>query len=81
MGEDVERAAEEIIKSFLESIRDLPETKETYYSQEMYNITRPDGQPAERRRLEDFRRMFLSNAPRKDEEGNIGVEVAAWTER
>jgi len=77
----VERAAEEIIRSFLESIRDLPETRETYYSHEVYNITRPDGQPADRSRLEDFRARFLSTAPRKDEEGNIRVEVAAWTER
>lgn len=80
MAEDIEKTAEEIIQSFLQAVEDLPEVRETYYSHEMYNATRPDGRPA-RAELEDYRRRFLSIAPKKDEEGNLRVEVAAWVER
>ncbi|MEM1689033.1 MAG: hypothetical protein QXX33_02695 [Candidatus Hadarchaeales archaeon] len=80
MSEDIEKAAEEIIQSFLQAVRDLPETKETYYSYEMYNTTREDA-PPNKEKLAEFRKRFLSIAPKKDEEGNIRVEVATWVER
>lgn len=80
MSENIERTAEEIIQSFLQAVRDLPETKETYYSYEMYNATREDAPPTSREKLVEFRERFLLIAPKKDEKGNIKVEVATWVE-
>lgn len=79
-GEDeVELSAEEIIKSFVEATKDMPSEVETYYSHEVYNVLRPDGEPSSDEVRRDFRRRFLSIAPAVDEEGNLRAEVARWT--
>ncbi|MCS7131602.1 MAG: hypothetical protein NZ934_02615 [Hadesarchaea archaeon] len=77
--DEVELSAEEIIKSFLEATKDVPSEVETYYSHEMYNVLRSDGEPSTAEARADFRRRFLKIAPSVDEDGNIRVEVARWT--
>lgn len=76
----MERSAEEIVKSFVEAAERLPELKETYYSQEAYNILRPDGSPTPEDERTEFRKRFISIMPGSDEEGNLRVEVARWAE-
>ncbi len=78
---DIERSAEEIVQSFVEATEDLPETKETYYSQDAYNIVRPDDEPTPKKDLEEFRKRFVTNMPMSDDDGNLKVEVAKWVER
>lgn len=73
---DIERSAEEILESFVKTTEDLPSLKETYYSQDLYNIMRPDSKPV--KGSADFRKRFIKNAPSCDEEGNLRVEVAKW---
>lgn len=75
---EIERSAEEIVKSFVEAAKELPKLKETYYSQEAYNIVRPDGKPAPADERAKFRKRFISNMPGSDDEGNLKVEVAKW---
>ena len=77
---EIERSAEEIVESFVEAAKELPELKETYYSQEAYNIVRPDGEPASAKGRAEFRKRFISNMPGSDEQGNLKVEVARWAE-
>ncbi|MDI6642833.1 MAG: hypothetical protein QMD95_02130 [Candidatus Hodarchaeaceae archaeon] len=77
---EIERSAEEIVRSFVEAAKELPELKETYYSQEAYNIVRPDGKPTPAEELAKFRKRFISNMPSSDEQGNLKVEVARWAE-
>jgi len=82
MGEklkEIERGAEEIIENFIKSVETLPELKETYYSQEAYNIMRPDGDPTQETERSEFRKRFISNMPSTDDRGNLKVEVARWT--
>lgn len=73
---EIERSAEEMLDSFIEAARDLPSLKETYYSQDLYNIMRPDGEPLKERA--EFRERFIANMPSSDDEGNLRVEVAKW---
>ncbi|MEM2192611.1 MAG: hypothetical protein QXG38_03245 [Candidatus Hadarchaeales archaeon] len=73
--EEIAKSAEEIVKYFMETTKDLPEVKETYFTQEKFNIVREDGAPISMKR---FRKAFLSNAKRSDESGNLLVEVAGW---
>lgn len=75
---EIERSAEEIVESFVEATKELPELKETYYSQDAYNIVRPDGEPAPAKERTEFRKRFISNMPGSDEQGNLKVEVARW---
>ena len=75
---EIERSAEEIVESFVESAKKLPELKETYYSQEVYNIVRQDGKPTPAGKCAEFRKRFLSNMPGSDDQGNLKVEVARW---
>ncbi len=77
---EIERSAEEIVKSFVEAAKELPELKETYYSQEVYNIVRPDGKPTPAEGRAKFRKRFISNMPTSDDQGNLKVEVARWAE-
>ncbi len=77
---EIERSAEEIVESFVEAAKELPELKETYYSQEAYNIVRPDGKPTPAEERAKFRKRFISNMPTSDEQGNLKVEVARWAE-
>jgi len=74
----IERSAEEIIESFVEATKELPELKETYYSQEAYNIVRSDGEPTPAKERTEFRKRFISNMPGADDHGNLKVEVARW---
>jgi len=76
---EIERSAEEIVQSFVKSAEALPEIKETYYSQEAYNIVRPDGEPTPEKDRSDFRKRFISNMPDSDDAGNLKVEVAKWS--
>jgi len=76
---EIERSAEEIVESFVKSTEALPELKETYYSQEAYNIFRPDGEPTPEAERSEFRKRFISNMPSSDEKGNLKVEVAKWS--
>ncbi len=76
--EDIERSAEEIVKSFIKSVENLPEQKEAYYSQEAYNIVRSDGAPTSETKQLEFRERFISNMPSSDEKGSLKVEVAKW---
>ncbi len=71
---------EEIIKSFVAAAEDLPKLKETYYSQETYNVSRPDGEPSREGERTEFRKRFISIMPGADEQGNLRVEVAKWVE-
>ena len=75
---EIERSAEEIVRSFVEAAEKLPELKETYYSKESYNVVRPDGEPKRAGELAEFRKRFISIAPGTDEDGNLKVEVAKW---
>ena len=75
---EIERSAEEIVKSFLEASETLPTRKETYYSHEVYNIMRPDGEPSPTGERSEFRKAFLKIMPHYDENGNLKVEVAKW---
>ena len=76
---EIERSAEEIVESFVKSAEALPEMKETYYSQEAYNIVRPDGEPTSETERSEFRKRFISNMPSSDDAGNLKVEVAKWS--
>ena len=76
---EIERSAEEIVESFVKAAEGLPALEETYYSHELYNITRPDGKPSSSKERADFRKRFVSNMPGADEDGNLRVEVARWT--
>ncbi len=76
---EIERSAEEIVESFVEAAKGLPKLKETYYSQEAYNIVRPDGKPTPVKECAGFRKRFISNMPGSDDQGNLKVEVAKWT--
>ncbi|HID60850.1 MAG TPA: hypothetical protein EYP46_03205 [Hadesarchaea archaeon] len=78
---EIERSAEEILKSFIEAAGKLPEIKETYYSQKAYNVVRPDGEPTSIAERTDFRKRFISNMPSSDEQGRLKVEVARWTKK
>jgi hypothetical protein len=78
---EIERSAEEIVNSFVEAAKGLPKLKETYYSQDEFNIMRPDGKPTSAEELAWFRKRFISIMPGSDEEGNLKVEVARWVER
>jgi predicted Asp-tRNA(Asn)/Glu-tRNA(Gln) amidotransferase subunit C len=73
---EIERSAEEMLESFIKAAGDLPSLKETYYTQDLYNIMRPDGEPLKERA--EFRKRFIANMPSSDEEGNLRVEVARW---
>jgi hypothetical protein len=76
---EIERSAEEIVESFVREAETLPELKETYYSQEAYNIVRPDGEPTPGEELSRFKERFIKNMPGSDEKGNLRVEVARWS--
>lgn len=80
-SEEIQRSAEEIVNEFVEATKTLPEVRESYYTSEEFNVMRPDGEPASKEELTEFRRHFLSIAPGADEEGNVRVEVAKWVER
>lgn len=67
------------MESFVKSAKNLPELKETYYSQEAFNIVRPDGEPTSETERSEFRKRFVSNMPSSDEKGNLKVEVAKWS--
>jgi Asp-tRNA(Asn)/Glu-tRNA(Gln) amidotransferase C subunit len=77
-SKEIERSAEEIVKTFVEASESLPPKKETYYSHEVYNIMRPDGEPSPSDERSDFRRRFLKIMPHSDENGDLKVEVAKW---
>ena len=76
---EIERSAEEIVESFVKAAETLPEMKETYYSQEAYNIVRPDGEPTSKAKGSEFRGRFIANMPGSDDKGNLKVEVAKWS--
>lgn len=78
--EEIERSAEEIVQSFVDAERGLPQLEETYYSHRVYNVVRPDGTPTSPAEREEFRRRFISIMPSSDEKGNLRVEVARWAE-
>jgi predicted Asp-tRNA(Asn)/Glu-tRNA(Gln) amidotransferase subunit C len=75
---EIEKSAEEIVESFVKAAEKLPELRETYYSQEAYNIVRPDGRPTPPGERSEFRKRFISNMPGSDDQGNLKVEVARW---
>lgn len=75
---EIERSAEEIVESFVEAAEGLPSMKETYYSHEVYNIMRPDGEPSPSEGRAEFRGLFMKIMPGSDEDGNLRVEVAKW---
>jgi len=77
---EIERSAEEIVKDFVKASKALPSVKETYYSHEAQNVMRPDGKPSPEKGRKDFREMFVKVMPDSDDEGNLRVEVAKWTE-
>jgi len=75
---EIERSAEEIVESFVKAAEALPSERETYYSQEASNVTRPDGEPSRGEERSDFRKRFIKIMPGSDEDGNLRVEVAKW---
>jgi len=77
---EIERSAEEIVKDFVKASKALPSVKETYYGHEAQNVMRPDGKASSEKGRKDFREMFIKVMPGSDDEGNLRVEVAKWTE-
>ena len=75
---EIERSAEEIVSSFVKAAEGLPSEREMYYSQEVYNVVRPDGKPSSSEERAEFRKRFIKIMPGKDEDGNLRVEVAKW---
>jgi len=75
---EIEQSAEEIVESFVEAAEGLPIKRETYYSHEVYNIMRPDGEPSSGGERSEFRERFIEIMPGSDEDGNLRVEVARW---
>ena len=75
---EIERSAEEIVESFVKVAKGLPSEREMYYSQEAYNVVRPDGKPSSSEERTEFRKRFIKIMPAKDEDGNLRVEVAKW---
>jgi predicted Asp-tRNA(Asn)/Glu-tRNA(Gln) amidotransferase subunit C len=75
---EIERSAEEIVESFVKAAEGLPSEREMYYSQEAYNVVRPDGKPSSGEERTEFRKRFIKIMPAKDEDGNLRVEVAKW---
>lgn len=75
---EIERSAEEIVSSFVKAAEGLPSEREMYYSQEAYNVVRPDGEPSSSEERVEFRKRFIKIMPGKDEDGNLRVEVAKW---
>lgn len=78
--EDIKKSAEKIIEEFSEIEKDLPSGEETYYLIESINVLKSDKKVKDSKELKDFRKKFLDIMPKKDEEGNLKVEVAEWTE-
>lgn len=78
--EEIKESAEEIVDSFSEIAENLPEQEETYYQQSTVNVLRSDGEPTSREELDEFRERFRGIMPESDEEANLIVEVAKWTE-
>lgn len=76
--EEVEREAEEILRSLSRSLESLPAEEETYYLEERSSL-REDGKPSPQEERQAFRSRFLSLAPSRDEEGNVRAEEAGWT--
>lgn len=77
---EIKESAEEIVNSFTEAVENIPTQKETYYGQDTLNVLRSDGEPASKSYLKKFRESFLRVMPDHDEQGNLKVEVAKWTE-
>lgn len=77
---EIERSAEEIVEDFVKASEGLPSVEETYYSHEARNVMRPDGKASPEGGRKDFRKMFIKIMPSSDDEGNLRVEVAKWTE-
>lgn len=78
--EKIKESAEEIVENFSSIEKDLPTEEETYYEQDTLNVLRSDEGTTSEKELEKFRENFLKIMPKKDENGNLKVEVAEWTE-
>ncbi len=77
---EIEQSAEEIVRDFVEVSEGLPDVEETYYTYDSRNVVRPDGKASPERERKDFRKRFIKIMPGSDDEGNLRVEVAKWTE-
>jgi aspartyl-tRNA(Asn)/glutamyl-tRNA(Gln) amidotransferase subunit C len=67
----IEKEAEEILKSFSEALKDIPELEETHYMVDNVNLSRQDC--AEDKNSE----KILRNA-HVDEDGNLIAEKGKW---
>jgi len=77
---EIEESAEEIVREFVKASEGLPEVEETYYNYDAKNVVRADGEAAPEKERKDFRKRFIKIMPGCDDEGNLRVEVAKWTE-
>jgi len=72
----IEEEVEVLLRHFIEDLSALPKARETYYDSTFTNMVRRERAV---RRKSIFKRFFLRNAPRVDEQGFIVTEVASWT--
>lgn len=78
--EKIKKSAEEIIDKFSEIEKNLPTEEKTYYLLSSLNVLRSDKKESSEEKRKSFRKNFLRIMPEKDDEGNLKVEVAEWSE-
>jgi aspartyl-tRNA(Asn)/glutamyl-tRNA(Gln) amidotransferase subunit C len=67
----IEKEAEEILQSFSEALKDIPELEETHYMVDNVNLSREDC-------AEDKDSSKIMRNAHVDEEGNLIAEKGKW---
>lgn len=67
----IEKEAEEILQSFSEALKDIPELEETHYMVDNVNLSREDC-------AEDKESWKIMRNTQVDEDGNLIVEKGKW---
>lgn len=78
--EKIKKSAEEIVESFERVTKDLPPLEETYYIGDIAHTLRTNSKLLSKEKRADFRDRFKRIMPASDEDGNLKVEIAKWTE-
>jgi len=78
--EKTKKEAEKILREFSERLKDISGFEETYYVADEYNITLPDSEPSDDKERKKFRKRFLKNSPKIDDDGYVIAEVGGWIE-
>lgn len=76
----IKQSAERIVESFEKATKEIPPLEETYYIKDIPHTLRSDGELLSKEKRSDFRSRFKSIMPASDENGNLKVEIAKWTE-